>query len=99
MPELLGRLERKYLAELLGDAQLLGNGEGVVDLSFGLPVELGFDLMEEHEVAVEHLEAVQEAVGTLLFEFDRVDGVDHDLVGLVVGVYFELVELQLDVAD
>ena len=93
-------LEIEDLIELLGDSQFLCKDDEVVDFPFGLLIELRLDLVEKHEITIEHLKAVNEVVGWgLLQDDDGVLSADDDLMRLNVCGYLEAVDLKFGLCD
>ena len=96
---MLGGFEVKYLVEFLRHCQFLGESDHVVNLSFGLFIILRFNLIEQQEVAVVHLETIHETISFLPGDFYRVLRGDYYFIRFNVGGYFEAVDLHLDVGD
>lgn len=53
---------------------------------------LWLDLEEEHKIAIEHLQTIEEAVPWVFVDLDGVQGAQLDLVGLHVGEDLEPVD-------
>lgn len=97
--EVFWRLKRKYFIEFLRNSQFLSDCEEIVDFSFRFFVVLRFDLIEEDEIAIEHLKAVHKLIRKIFIYLNRVDWVDYYLVRLHVGGNSEFIELKLDITD
>lgn len=70
----------------------MGGSDDIVYLAFGFAIELRFNLIEEHEVAVEHFEAGHKAIVSIFFDFYGVNRLNYYLMRFDIGGYFKIVK-------
>jgi hypothetical protein len=90
--------EIKNLMKFLRNSQFLREGDEIVNFSFSLPVEAGFDLVKEHIVPMQHLKTVNETVGRRVVDNNRIFGRNNYLIRFDIRSDFKFVDLHLKIS-
>jgi hypothetical protein len=70
----------------------LSDSDDIVYFSFGFAIELRFYLIEEHEVAIEHLQAGDKAVVSVFFNLYGVNRLNNYLMRFDIGSYLKIIK-------